>query len=38
MTLEWKTLTMTFVVRETKVILKEDPSLTRMELSFEGAS
>ncbi|KAA0062470.1 Ty3/gypsy retrotransposon protein [Cucumis melo var. makuwa] len=35
MTVDWKALTMTFVVGDTKVILKGDPSLTRMEISLK---
>ncbi|XP_050942550.1 uncharacterized protein LOC127149991 [Cucumis melo] len=35
MTVDWKALTMTFVVRDTKVILKGDPSLTRTEISLK---
>ncbi|KAA0032325.1 Ty3/gypsy retrotransposon protein [Cucumis melo var. makuwa] len=35
MTEDWKALTMTFVVGDTKVILKGDHSLTRMEISLK---
>ncbi|KAL0548488.1 hypothetical protein IC582_012941 [Cucumis melo] len=35
MTVDWKALTMNFVVEDTKVILKGDPSLTRMEISLK---
>ncbi|KAL0554696.1 hypothetical protein IC582_008623 [Cucumis melo] len=35
MTVDWKALTMTFVVGDTKVILKGYPSLTRMEISLK---
>ncbi|KAA0062793.1 ty3-gypsy retrotransposon protein [Cucumis melo var. makuwa] len=35
MTVNWKALTMTFIVGDTKVILKRDPSLTRMKISLK---
>ena len=35
MTVDWKALTMTFIVGGTNVILKRDPSLTRMEISLK---
>ena len=35
MTVDWKALTMTFIVGDTNVILKGDPSLTRMEISLK---
>ncbi|KAA0039533.1 peroxidase 64 [Cucumis melo var. makuwa] len=35
MTVDWRNLAMTFVVGDAKVVLKGDPSLTRMEISLK---
>lgn len=38
MTVNWKALTMTFIVGDTKVILKKGPLLDQKENILEGAS
>ncbi|KAA0037918.1 ty3-gypsy retrotransposon protein [Cucumis melo var. makuwa] len=35
MTVDWRNLAMTFAVGDVKVVLKGDPSLTRMEISLK---